>query len=468
MNARQFVFFAMLTAAAVSIASLPAMAAAKKGSDVEAMFIPEELPPVIGRAVTYFGPVFTDKDGMTLYSVAAKPPCNGVRATPPPDTDPLLLVYSKWKTPFCTDQWPPLMASADDKPVGNWTIVQRPEGGKQWAYKGVPLHRSYKDFLPGDVSGPNRLEDLGGYGGGGIGEIAVASVPLALPPGVSASFKKAFGYTAQHATGALYVLDKPSAKTASSRDEGVRLQNVSMSACLDCVKDDRWQPFLASIMASDRGLWTVKTLNDGRKAWAYKGQIVYTYAFDQATSHFKGLGADDRARLVTLEPHPMAPLGITVQNTFMGPLYADARGMTLYMFLCTTIDPDLVGQRLMCDGVGTDPAFPEGYCTAPDRCGERWIPLEAPAETQPQGGMWSVAVIPDKRYPLRWRAAKIGEKLGPDELKVWMFRGRPVYKNVDDKVPGETFGYRHSAGISVDWVPVRAGPVEDRSIAAGG
>ncbi len=53
----------------------------------------------------------------------------------------------------CAANWPPLMASADAKPSGQWTVITRKDGGKQWAYKGKPVYAFKKDAKPGDVSG---------------------------------------------------------------------------------------------------------------------------------------------------------------------------------------------------------------------------------------------------------------------------------------------------------------------------
>jgi predicted lipoprotein with Yx(FWY)xxD motif len=53
----------------------------------------------------------------------------------------------------CATKWPPLLAGADAKPSGDWSIVTRADGSKQWAYKGKPLYVFYKDANPGDVGG---------------------------------------------------------------------------------------------------------------------------------------------------------------------------------------------------------------------------------------------------------------------------------------------------------------------------
>lgn len=81
------------------------------------------------------GKVLTDAHGMTLYTfdkdTKGKSACNGK----------------------CAVNWPPLMASADAKAGKGYSVVTRADGGKQWAYKGMPLYTWIKDKKPGDVTG---------------------------------------------------------------------------------------------------------------------------------------------------------------------------------------------------------------------------------------------------------------------------------------------------------------------------
>ncbi|MEO8120039.1 MAG: hypothetical protein ABI606_12050 [Rhodoferax sp.] len=53
----------------------------------------------------------------------------------------------------CATNWPPLMAAESDKPSGDYTIVTRDDGTKQWAMKGKPLYYWSKDSKPGDKTG---------------------------------------------------------------------------------------------------------------------------------------------------------------------------------------------------------------------------------------------------------------------------------------------------------------------------
>ncbi|MBB3637442.1 COG4315 family predicted lipoprotein [Variovorax atrisoli] len=81
--------------------------------------------------------VLVGPKGMTLYTFdkdtagSGKSVCNGT----------------------CATNWPPFMAAEGDKPAGDFTIVTRDDGKKQWAAKGWPLYYWVKDTKPGDKTG---------------------------------------------------------------------------------------------------------------------------------------------------------------------------------------------------------------------------------------------------------------------------------------------------------------------------
>ena len=85
--------------------------------------------------------VLVGPNGMTLYTFdrdtagSGKSACNGP----------------------CATNWPPLMAAADAKASGDWTIVTRDDGSKMWALKGKPLYTFAKDTKPGDTTGDGFL-----------------------------------------------------------------------------------------------------------------------------------------------------------------------------------------------------------------------------------------------------------------------------------------------------------------------
>lgn len=53
----------------------------------------------------------------------------------------------------CAENWPPLIADAGAKAEGDFTLVDRTDGSKMWAYKGKPLYFWVKDEKPGDTTG---------------------------------------------------------------------------------------------------------------------------------------------------------------------------------------------------------------------------------------------------------------------------------------------------------------------------
>lgn len=53
----------------------------------------------------------------------------------------------------CATNWPPLLAAESDAAAGDYSIVIRDDGKRQWAFKGKPLYYWIKDQKPGDRTG---------------------------------------------------------------------------------------------------------------------------------------------------------------------------------------------------------------------------------------------------------------------------------------------------------------------------
>ena len=83
--------------------------------------------------------MWVNTSGMTLYTfdkdVAAsgKSACNGP----------------------CAALWPPALAGADAKAEGDFTLVARDDGARQWAYKGKPVYTYSGDKKAGEMTGDN-------------------------------------------------------------------------------------------------------------------------------------------------------------------------------------------------------------------------------------------------------------------------------------------------------------------------
>ena len=81
--------------------------------------------------------VFTDAAGMSLYWWDNDVPGSGKS----------LCVGG------CSLSWPPALAPADVQAAGEFSLVRRDDGTRQWAYKGRPLYRWVDDKQPGDRNG---------------------------------------------------------------------------------------------------------------------------------------------------------------------------------------------------------------------------------------------------------------------------------------------------------------------------
>jgi predicted lipoprotein with Yx(FWY)xxD motif len=95
--------------------------------------------PTMPAAVHVSSGMFTDAKGMTLYTFdndkePNKSACAG----------------------NCLNNWPVLKAGATDKDMGDWKVITRDDGTKQWAYKGKPLYYFAMDKAAGDKLGDAR------------------------------------------------------------------------------------------------------------------------------------------------------------------------------------------------------------------------------------------------------------------------------------------------------------------------
>ena len=58
----------------------------------------------------------------------------------------------------CATNWPPLAVAPNAKAMGDYSIVTRSDGTRQWAYKGQPLYYFVKDTKPSDMMGDGVME----------------------------------------------------------------------------------------------------------------------------------------------------------------------------------------------------------------------------------------------------------------------------------------------------------------------
>ena len=294
----------------------------------------------------------------------------------------------------CATAWPPLMAAADAQPVGPWTLVAREEGGKQWAFEGSPLYLYAKDALPGLATGE------------GAQDIWHRAIKFAPRPRDVTYFGTVFGRVAADLKGmTLYSVDHDTADASACT-----------GACLQ-----QWTPLRAPGAAITVGDWTiVERKDDGEPQWVYKGKPIYRYVGDITPGTTAGEGLDGKWHAVVVDPAATSPKWLTVQPSEVGPIFATAKGQTLYTL---SVELDAV-RKVSCDDdclkANFAPALAEGDSAGPNVPGSNWGALKN-SEGQMQ----------------------------------WTFRGKFIYLFTGDKTPSDikatAFG---GNGLGATWTPI--------------
>lgn len=387
-------------AAALCLAASPALA--EEGP----------MPAGVKSTLSEVGQILVDANGMSLYTTRmdvkpGKSSCTSERITE------ALMGSTTFNYPVpgretrksCAEKWPALLAAADAKPSGLWSVVERDDGSKQWAYDGRPLYRSVKDKAPGDVNG----------GGGGF---ALAAAPLpGAPPLIST----------QPTPAGLVLATFPDLRTLY----------MPTGAC-NAACEAEWAPLPApALSAASNPEWAVIVRADGQRQWSYKGKGLYTHARDAAPGMVMGAGRQGFQAAV-LRAAPGMPAEITTKLMPSGKqVYADKGSQSLYTFRCNEETSD----DLSCDDQGDASLYWVSMCGGPSRCMEVMRPVLAPADAQPRGRMWTVALI-NPADP---------SQLVTDEsqaLRVWAYRGKPVFTYAGDRSPDQANGHRWMYGVS--------------------
>lgn len=239
----------------------------------EAPEAPPATPPEITIGHTPTGPVFADSEGYTLY-VARR------------DTEPDI------STCFdaCASAWPPLRASADAEPFGEWSLVRRGDGAPQWAYKGRPLYRY-------------RWEEEKNWaiGQGNLWQFAT------VDPFPDRSRRRRSSYLRTAARQTRFAVEAaPPGIVAETTPLGVALADasgmtlyVAPAGCQPACGGP-WTPLRAPAAAVPAGDWSVVARDDGHAQWAYGGQPLYLCTRDRLAGEASCV--DDGGRIVEVPP----------------------------------------------------------------------------------------------------------------------------------------------------------------------
>jgi predicted lipoprotein with Yx(FWY)xxD motif len=388
------------------------------------------MPPGFKVVATELeGPVFADSRGRTLYTWPIASLRNGYAGDPKGKSaceDKVTTKTGGYMSPYppgldlpeldqrksCTQAWPPVLADEKSKPVGDWTIIKRNDGKLQWAYNNQPVYTSHLDKAPGDTLGGIPMYRTGGDS---PAERTPIGPPTAMPPGFRVR---------STINGRMLLTDKRYSVYASDADEPNK-SNCVTDSCLE-----RWQPILAPESAQPQGEWSIVQRAPGVRQWAFRKKPLYTYVRDTRFQSQEGSDEPGWHNVYTqLGPKP--PSSFTVQSTTYGDVLADRNGKTVYFYSCGDDSAD----QLSCDTLDSPQHYRVAICGGGDwaRCRELWHYVEAAPGEKSESRAWSIVTV----NPETGREAKSGD---PGALRVWAFRGRPVYTYAIDK-PGEYRGH---------------------------
>ena len=275
------------------------------------------------------GQLFVDQGGFTLYTYKQDQLKPGSSAC----------------VEDCVKQWPPLAPEGGAEGVGDWSVIRRPDGSDQWAYKSRPVYRHALDTHPGAM----------------VGEKASVQWDVLFEP-----FKTPSGVIIQGTELGQVLADV----------EGHRIYaNIHGECDGDCMAG--WHPVNAPWIAQDIGEhWEAVPGEDGAPQWAYQGARLFIHP---AQGTGEPAPVMRRAWLrqgwepVVIQEPPASPGWVTFQETDLGPVLATQNRMTIY---------SVVGKfedilRYTCDL----------QCVQ-----DNWDPVIAPAGTEPVGN-WSTTPL---------------------------------------------------------------------------
>lgn len=419
----------LVTASSAVLAASGPFWQPKESKDRES-YVPVPMPPGIKVVQTELdGPVFATAEGMTIYTW----PLGGLRNgnagdrrksgvstcddTVFQETSGLMSPYPPGfllpdldKRKSCEQLWKPVLAPADAKTVGKWTIAKRKNGDSQWAYDGYPIYTSDRDRQPGDV--------LGGTNSIAGGAQGVVRYPIGPPPDVPPELS-----IIPFRTGHLLLNNKGFSVYSSDADTATK-----SSCTAKCLEE--WIPVLAPQTAKARGDWSVLERSPGIKQWVYRGKPLYTYALEKRTRSFTGSDVPGWQNVFTQRALP-PPEEFTVQDSHIGQVLADASGKTIYVYAC---NDDALDQQT-CDNPDSPQAYRMAICGNgdPKVCLETFPYVKASAGARSESRLWSVMTID----PMTGLRAEPGQ---PGAIQVWAYRDRPVYTHGKDRKPGDAEG----------------------------
>lgn len=309
----------------------------------------------------------------------------------------------------CAEQFPPVLVPAGAQPIDNWSVVDRPDGAKQWAYRGKPLYTSQLDAKWGEAKAQASPDKQWSVAKPVMGD------GMALPSAIAVQeATQAPGIILVNAQGrTLYAFTGEISKDA--------LPCVAAGSCVE-----RFVPMSAPQAAqAPKGEFGLVNRPDGVRQWTFRGVPLYLYEGDREPGDVNGKDVDPRFQPTLLTQH-FLPQDVRLRpEPRFGGLLTTAQGGTLYVRDTIRYPaggshhakggaPGLVAVGLQ---IGTAACFDEGA-----ECERDYKPLLAPSGAQAQG-YWTL-------MPLA------------DGTSQWAYQGYAVYTFAGDKQAGDILGNR--------------------------
>ena len=414
----------LMTALAAAFCLGGAAQATTRAAEFTTAYVEEPAPPGFKVMISELeGPIFTLTDGRPVYQWPRKELRNGgsgdVRTSMSACENTKTTVNEGFMSPYpaglvlpeldtrptCVEAWPPVIAPADAKPVGKWTLINRRDKTKQWAYEGFALYTSAMDREPGIP--------LGGTRGGGRGDGPVVRIPISPPPDIPGQFNI-------DRSDAGHLLVAVGGATVYTSDKDGPNKSNCFAAC-----EKTWRPILApQIGAQARKDWTIIERKPGVKQWAFRSKPLYTYSDDPGPGYQDGMDVAGW-NVVFTQRAPAPPKEFTTQETTGGVVLADAKGHTIYVYNCGDDSLD----QLACDHPDTPQEYRYSVCGGGDpiRCAKNFPYVVAAKDAKAPNKTWTTMDID----PATGRRPKART----ESLHVWAFRDRPVYTFAED-IPG--------------------------------
>ncbi len=240
------------------------------------------------------GLAFVDRDGMTIYAFEGRGAAKAV-------------IRLADQT-----QWKPLLAPALAHQVGEWSILTRSDGIRQWAFRGRPLFTFAGDVTSGDANGVGLSNDWDAALA--VSFYMPAQVRLEQTLGRGKVLATREGLTLYRRDGiAIDYGGGQSARHGVPIQPGVgRRIGVSLKGCEGaCLK--AWHAFVAPANAQPDGFWDIAIRPDGVPQWVYQGYALYTFSGDRKPGDMNG--NDIFNAVLSDNPHQLNDVGTPMTGT---------------------------------------------------------------------------------------------------------------------------------------------------------